>query len=228
MQRMIELEAEIADFERQAMRSLTSEQKQQILQLGKDFPRLWKAPTTSACDRKRMLRLLIRDITVVKGPEPKRLRLHIRWQGGTTETVELHLAPNRAEAVRYHDAFIARIRALAVMHDDHEIVALLNRDGLTSSTGKPFTVSMIRWIRHKHCIPGPSLPTGTFSVSQVRKRYGVSMWVVYYWIDRSLLTAQRRKPGLPYAITLTDATDHRLRDWVANSPRLASPSPNPN
>src|SRR6201984_229676 len=56
MQRMIELEAEIANFERQAMRSLTPEQKQQILQLGKDFPRLWKAPTTSACDRKRMLR----------------------------------------------------------------------------------------------------------------------------------------------------------------------------
>jgi hypothetical protein len=114
------------------------------------------------------------------------------------------------------------------MHDDDEIVALLNRDGLTSSTGKPFTVSMIRWIRHKHRIPGPSLPAGTFSVSQVRNRYGVSMWVVYYWIDRGLIIAQRRKPGLPYAITLTDATDHRLRDWVANSPRLAPPSPNPN
>jgi hypothetical protein len=55
-----------------------------------------------------------------------------------------------------------------------------------------------------------------------------SMWVVYYWIERGLITAQRRKPGLPYAITLTDATDRRLRDWVANSPRLASPSPNPN
>src|ERR1700741_2358327 len=40
MQRMIELEAEIADFERQAMRSLTSEQKQLILQLGQDFRRL--------------------------------------------------------------------------------------------------------------------------------------------------------------------------------------------
>ena len=38
MQRVIELEAEVADFERQAMRSLTPEQKQQILQLGKDFP----------------------------------------------------------------------------------------------------------------------------------------------------------------------------------------------
>ena len=228
MQRLLELEAELANFERQTLRTITAEQKRQILQLASDFPRLWTAPTTAARDRKRMLRLLIRDITVVKGPEPKLLRLHIRWQGGTTETVELHLAPNRAEAVRYHDTFITQIRALAAMHDDDEIVALLNRDDLTSSTGKPFTVSMIRWIRYKHRIPGPSLPAGTFSVSQVRERYGVSMWVVYYWIDRGLITAQRRKPGLPYAITLTDTTDHRLRDWVASSPRLASSSPNPN
>jgi hypothetical protein len=69
-----------------------------------------------ASDRKRMLRLLIRDITVVEGPEPK-------LQGGTTETVELHLAPNRAEAVRYHDTFVTQIRVLAAMHDDNEIVA---------------------------------------------------------------------------------------------------------
>ena len=228
MQRLLELEAELANFERQTLRTVTAEQKRQILQLASDFPRLWTAPTTAARDRKRMLRLLIRDITVAKGPEPKLLRLHIRWQGGTTETVELHLAPNRAEAVRYHDTFVTQIRALAAMHDDDEIVALLNRDDLTSSTGKPFTVSMIRWIRYKHRIPGPSLPAGTFNVSQVRERYGVSMWVVYYWIDRGLITAQRKKPGLPYAITLTDATDHNLRDWVAKSPRLASPSPNPN
>jgi hypothetical protein len=86
---------------------------------------------------------------------------------------------------------------------------------------------MIRWIRYKHRIPGPPLPARTFSVNQVRERYGVSPWVVYYWIDHSLVTAHRKKPGLPYAITLTDATDHRLRDWVANSPRIASPSPNP-
>jgi len=54
------------------------------------------------------------------------------------------------------------------------------------------------------------------------------MWVVYYWIDRGLITAQKRKPGLPYGITITDATDHRLRDWVANSSRIAIPSLNPN
>jgi DNA invertase Pin-like site-specific DNA recombinase len=220
MQRMIELEAEIADFERQAMRSLTSEQKQQILQLGKDFPRLWKAPTTSACDRKRMLRLLIRDITVVKGPDPKLLRLQIRWQGGATETIVVHQRPNRADAVRYPEAFVAQVRDLAERYADKEIAVRLNAEGLTSSTGKSFTASMISWIRFKHRIPGPSRLPGTLTVNEVRARYGVSMHVVYYWIARGIVAATQRETNTPYAITISDNVDRRLRKWVANSGHL--------
>jgi DNA invertase Pin-like site-specific DNA recombinase len=220
MQRMIELEAEIAGFERQAMRSLTSEQKQQILQLGNDFPRLWKAPTTSACDRKRMLRLLISDITVVKGPDPKLLRLQIRWQGGATETIEVRQRPNRADAVRYPEALVAKIRALAERHADKEIAVRLNAEGLTSSTSKSFTASMISWIRFKHRIPGPSRLPGTLTVSEVRARYGVSMHVVYYWIARGIVAATQRETNTPYAITINDNVDRRLRKWVANSGHL--------
>src|SRR6201987_342213 len=205
MQRMIELEAEVAKFELQAMRSLTPEQKQQVLQLGKDFPRLWKAPTTSACDRKRMLRLLIRDITVVKGAEPKLLHLQIRWQGGATETIDVRRQPNRAEAVRYPDTFVAKIRTMVEKYDDEEIVRRLNGEGLTSSTGKPFTVSIVRWIRFKHRIPSPALPTGTLTVSQVRERYGISLWVVHYWIKRGRVSAVQRKPNTPYAVTINNA-----------------------
>ena len=220
MQRMIELEAEIAGFERQAMRSLTSEQKQQILQLGNDFPRLWKAPTTSACDRKRMLRLLISDITVVKGPDPKLLRLQIRWQGGATETIEVRQRPNRADAVRYPEALVAKIRALAERHADKEIAVRLNAEGLTSSTSKSFTASMISWIRFKHRIPGPSRLPGTLTVSEVRARYGVSMHVVYYWIARGIVAATQRETNTPYVITINDNVDRRLRKWVANSGHL--------
>jgi hypothetical protein len=227
LQRLRDVEAELAAFERRTLRAVTAEQKRQILQLASDFPRLWTAPTTAARDRKRMLHLLIRDVTVAKGPAPKALRLHIRWQGGATETLELRLPPNRPEAVRYPDAFVARIRALAAQHDDAAIAALLARDGAVSSTGKPLTVSMIRWIRYKHRIPGPAAPEGTLTVHQVRERYGVSPAVVYYWIVRGVVDAYRRKPGLPYAITVTKATDRTLREWIANSSHLPPSFPNP-
>jgi Recombinase zinc beta ribbon domain/Recombinase len=220
MQRLLELEAELADFERHTVRSITVEQKQQILQLGRDFPRLWKAPTTAASDRKRMLRLLISDITVVKGPDPKLLRLQIRWQGGATETIEVRQRPNRADAVRYPEAFVAKIRALAERHADKEIAVRLNAEGLTSSTGKSFTASMISWIRFKHRIPGPSHLPGTLTVNEVRARYGVSMHVVYYWIAHGIVAATQRETNTPYAITINDNVDRRLQKWVANSGHL--------
>jgi hypothetical protein len=96
------------------------------------------------------------------------------------------------------------------LHDD-EIVQQLNAEGRLSSTGKPFTQSMIQWVRHKHQIPAPPPPDGTLSVRQVCHKYGVSHWVVYYWIKVGLVTAKRRKPTTPYAIAITDKIDKRLR-----------------
>src|ERR1700758_3646221 len=217
MQRVIELEVEFANFQRQTMRVLTPEQKQQILHLGKDFPRLWKAPTTSSCDRKRMLRLLIRDITVVNDPDSKLLHLQVRWQGGATDTIEVHRRQKRADAIRYSDMFVAKIHAMAKKYDDQEIADQLNAQALTSSTGKPFTLSMVGWIRFKHRIPGPSLSPGTLTANQMCEKYGVSRWVVHYWIEHRIVSAAQRKPHTRYAITIDDATDRRLREWVAKS-----------
>jgi hypothetical protein len=110
-------------------------------------------------------------------------------------------------------------------YDDKEIVARLNGEGLTSPTGKPFTASMIKWIRYRHRISRPSPPDGTFNVSQVRARYGVSLWVVHYWIERGIVSATQRKPNAPYAITIDDDADPRLRKWIANSSHLHPTSP---
>ena len=222
MQRLRDLEAELAEFERQTMRTVTAEQKKQIRELAENFPRLWAAPTTAPRDRKRILRLLVRDITLSKEPDPKIVRLHIRWQGGATETLELRLPPNRAEAVRYPEALVARIREMAVNHNDTEIVRQLHAEGHQSSTGKPLTPSMIKWIRYKHRISAPLPPDDILSVHQVRDRYGVSLWVVHYWISRGHVRAQQSRPNGPYAISIGDESDQFLRDWVKNSARLPS------
>jgi len=109
---------------------------------------------------------------------------------------------------------------MAERYDDEEIVRWLNGEGLTSSTGKPFTVNIVRWIRFKHRIPGPALPTGTLTVSQVRQRYGISLWVVHYWIKRGIVSAVQRKPNTPYAVTINNAVDRHLRKWIENSGHL--------
>src|SRR6266446_215587 len=151
--------------------------------------------------------------------------LHRLRQSRTLHTLTFGPISGVHFTVRYPDEFVAKIRALAELHDDHEIVAQLKSNGQTSSTGRPFTVSMIRWIRYKHRITGPSLPAGTLNVSQVCERFGVSLWVVHYWIERGIVSALQRKSNAPYAITIDDCVDRRLRKWVATSSHLHPPSP---
>src|SRR5712692_10777854 len=76
-----DLKKQAAEFQHQEARVATPEQKAKVLALARDLPRLWHAPTTQAKDRKRMLRLLIKDMTVEKPFNQKQLLVHIRWQG---------------------------------------------------------------------------------------------------------------------------------------------------
>src|SRR5436853_569290 len=75
-----DLKKQAAEFQRQEARVATPEQKAKVLALARDLPRLWHAPTTHDKDRKRMLRLLIKDITVEKPSaheQLKQLLVHI-------------------------------------------------------------------------------------------------------------------------------------------------------
>jgi len=210
-----------ADGLRREARVATAEQHAQVLALAKDLPRVWHATTTQAKDRKRMLRLLIKDITVEKAPQQKTLVAHIRWQGGACTDHRVELPPNRADTVRYPAAIVDRVRELASRVVDAGIADQFNRDGQTSATGKPYTTKMIQWIRVRHRIPPPTLKTAEeLTVHQVATRFGVSDHVVYYWIDRRLLHARRLNGGMPYWITLDVSTEQQLRAWVRNSSRI--------
>jgi DNA invertase Pin-like site-specific DNA recombinase len=92
---------------------VTEEQKAELRALARDLPRLWKAPTTKAKDRKRILRLLIKDITVEKLPTPKQVILHVRWQGGALEDIPVIVPPNRADQIRYPEEIVERVSAMA-------------------------------------------------------------------------------------------------------------------
>jgi DNA invertase Pin-like site-specific DNA recombinase len=216
-----ELRKQAAEFQRQEARVATPEQKAKVLALAADLPRLWHAPTTEAKDRKRMLRLLIKDITVEKPSAHKQLLVHIRWQGGACTDLSLQLPPNRADRVRYPAAVVDRVRDLAQSLPNAEIAERLHREGQVSALGKPFTSSMIQWIRYRHQIPKVALARPEeLTVEQVTKRFGVSPNVVYYWIDRRVIQAHRLNAGAPYWITLDEADERKLRDWVCNSRKI--------
>jgi DNA invertase Pin-like site-specific DNA recombinase len=220
-----ELKQQAAEFQRQQARVATPEQKAKVLALARDLPRLWHAPTTQAKDRKRMLRLLIKDITVEKTSVPKQLLVHIRWQGNACTDLTLQLPPNIADRMRYPDAIVSRVRVLAQNLRDAEIADKLRQEGHLSVTGKPYTASIIQWIRYRYQISPPTLKKPEeLTVHEVAQRFGVSENVVYYWIQHALLQVRQLSAGSPYWITLNETDEHEFQDRVRNSSHIQSTS----
>ena len=54
-------------------------QLERIAALATRFPRVWQNPETSDRDKKRMVRLLLEDVTLVKRDQ---LAVHVRFKGG--------------------------------------------------------------------------------------------------------------------------------------------------
>ena len=215
------LKKEAAEFQRQEAHVATPEQKAKVLALARDLPRLWHAPTTQSRDRKRMLRLLIKDITVEKPSNQKQLLVHIRWQGGACTDLTVQLPLNIADRVRYPSVVVDEVRELASHLSDGEIADQLNGEGQVSAKGLPYTVKIIQWIRCRYRIPPAELKgPEELTVQQVAKRFGTSDQVVYYWIEHSVIRPRRINSGMPHWITLSDQDEQKLREWVCKSRKI--------
>lgn len=198
----------------------TKQQKNQVLSLAKDLPRLWHCESTSAKDRKRILRLLIKDVTVEKLAKEQKAILHIRWQTNVTEDLELELPKKSYDKWRHSESTIELVRQLAQTMTDREIAAKLNEEGLITNKGNKFTVSSVEWIRYKHKIPCRFLQKpGELSVKEVAEKFNVSHYVVRYWIERNMVSARRTGTRLWISINLEQ--ESMLRKLTDNSTKIA-------
>ena len=141
---LAELEEEYAKVSRADDGDLSPEAKQRIQALASDLASVWKDPRTQARDKKRMLRLLIEDVTLKRG---EKIQISIRWKGGATTCLEQALPLSAADLRRTPAAIVEQIRSLATEQTDAQIAQSLNHRDLRSGTGKPFTRLIVRHIR---------------------------------------------------------------------------------
>jgi hypothetical protein len=87
--------------------------------------------------------------------------------------------------LRYPESIVTQVRTLALTMTDSQIAAALNQAQLRSPKGKPFTDSMINWIRYRYEIPAPVLQRPEeFTVKELAQYFQIGAGVVYYWIQR--------------------------------------------
>ena len=120
------------------------DQRQQIAALARDFPALWLDPKTPDRERKRMIRLLIDDVTLVKRDQ---VLMHVRFRGGATHSLTLPLPLGAPQLRKTGDEVSQEIDRLLNDHTEKEIAPILNQMKLRSGSGRPFTSMSIHNLR---------------------------------------------------------------------------------
>ncbi len=177
-------------------------------------------PTTTSKDRKRILRMLLEDITVFAEARNPNIRLGIRWSNKCCEELSTKKPLPVGLARKHTTENIELVRKLSNTMTDFQIAEHFNKIGLLKSDGKPFTLDSIKWIRYLHKIPGFFKQKKGMSVKEVAELLDISTGVVYYWINKGILPAEKLNPGWPWEIHLDKEKEFELRERVKSSYHL--------
>ena len=121
--------------------------RSRVRALTADFPRLWNNPNTSYRDRKRIVRLLLEDVTLIKG---EGVSIHVRFKGGTVTTLTLPIPQCGWRRHRTPPELVKQIDDLLDHHPDGQIARILNERGLRSGRDKLFHRKIVFSIRKKY------------------------------------------------------------------------------
>jgi len=186
-----------------------------------DVTALWHAPTTLARDRKRLLRTLIADITLLPEPDLAKARIGIRWHTGSTEERIVARRRSIVESHRTDPAAVDLVRSLGPTHTNVDLANQLNNHGYLTGAGRPFDVTAVANLRSYHRIaPVGTLAAGEITVVDAARRLEVTTTTIYGWVHTGALAA-RRGPGGRICIPFDTDTEHACRQRAARSVHIA-------
>jgi len=162
-------------WKQQEAAPLDSSMQQRVVYLIRDFPAAWNHPKTSRRETRRMLQLLIQDVTVTRDDD---IMLQINWKGGALAELHVPLPKNTYEARRTPQDIVDTIAGLTAHHTDQQIADTLNSQGRVSGTGLRFTRQRIRKIRAEKNIPGYTdhlRNAGMLTFQELMARFGITV-----------------------------------------------------
>lgn len=119
-------------------------------QLVVDFPKIWSDPQTSRKEKKRVVRLILDDVTITANPST--VVLGVRFKSGSTRVLEIPNIRRNLEMVDMEMAAVTEIKAMLPLGaGNQEIADILNEKGLKSGfAGKPFVNDTVNWLIRKY------------------------------------------------------------------------------
>jgi hypothetical protein len=199
---------------------VSATERARILALAQDLPLVWHTPTTTAAERKQLVRFLIKDVTLTKGQTT--IRVEVRWQTAACSTLEVARPKPMCEVRRTAPAVIARVRELTTTLPDHQIAERLTAEGFRSSQGGNFSASKVNWSRYAYqimsgCPQGPAAcpqgqrGDGRYSARAAAALLNVNVSTIAHWCQTGKLDGVQTAPHGPRWVRVTSELITTLR-----------------
>jgi len=116
-------------------------QRSELLALSANFAAVWQDEHTPDRERKRMLRLMMDDVTLVKNDD---ISAQVRFKGGATESMRLPIPLQSWKRWTTKPAVVAELDRLLDRYPEVEAAEQMNKQGLESGFGLPFSATIVR------------------------------------------------------------------------------------
>ena len=161
--------------------AVDGEERKRILALATDFPAAWRDPKTPHRERKRMLALLVEDVTLLK---QRQLTASVRFRGGATAILTLS-RPLTAQQQRVtHEDVRRELDAMLDEYTDAQVANRLNERGLRTGAGDAFDAEAVQWVRFSHKLMSLKerlLASGMLTRKQLAAKLGVNRTTIGNW-----------------------------------------------
>jgi len=161
-----------------------------IRALAADFPRVWNDPRTSALERKRMVALLIEDVTLAKARE---IEVHVRWRGGQSTSFSIERPKPIALVRKTRPEVVAAIDELLETCTDRQAAQRLNEMGHRNWKQDPFTMKKVSCVRRAYQLSSRFerlRARGLLTGAEMAARLAVSTTTVHQWGRAGLLARE--------------------------------------
>ena len=210
------LEEELKALLRQRPAALSAEERQRLLQMGADLEAAWHHPAANAVTRKRIIRVVLRE--VVARVEDDQIHLLLHWQGG--DHTRLMVRKNRRGQTRWsvEPETMELIRACARLMPDKAIAGMLNRTGKRTGRLNGWTQSRVRAFRNTHGIAvyvvGEWAERAEVTLTEAARMLNLSPLTVLRQIRAGIIPAEQYCKGAPWVIKRRSIEDPNLVERV--------------
>lgn len=226
LSQLSDLQAALDKLQAEMPPSMSIPDRDRLMTLGADLARAWESSGVTPETRKRILRLMIREIIVDMTQDS--LPMIIHWEGG--DHTRLNVKKNKVGHTRWVIAgeTLDLIRVLARQMPDQHIASLLNRAGRVTGKGLTWNQSRICSLRCRYQIPvyriGERKERGELTLDEAAECLDISPTTVRRLIKSGELPATQLCKGAPWIIKRSDVEKDSVQK-AATIRRQKRPAP---